>query len=449
MDQASIEGIAPAVHATNETDMPRGREAVVAALIAAATRLFAERGIEGASVRDVAGAAGVNHALVFRHFGSKARLVRRVLDELLDDLVAEFRQAGVDPQAIAAVGEGVASQENLWKLVTRAVLDGQVDFLTEREFPEIEPVLVAVDRVAAAGFGIEGLERVTGRDLVLLVLAGAVGWVLMDPILAETVGIPGETPGRRRRLARAAFLELIGLAEPGSLPLEPDEARKAAVPSEPPERIQGAAERPSVAIAREDPPRGRDQVIEALTDAATSLVAERGAAAVSVREIAARAGVNHALVFRHFGSKDGLIQAVWDRLVADLAGRVTRVPDFASLTDLTEALARSETTWKLVARALLDGGAGTVSAVRYHFVDAMVWATDQAQQDGLLRSRIHPRVLVAMTLATGFGYLVFHPVLRPLLGIAEGDPEAERDELRAVVGAMLGWSRPERPRADG
>ena len=175
------------------------------------------------------------------------------------------------------------------------------------------------------------------------------------------------------------------------------------------------------------------------------LVAERGAAAVSVREIAALAGVNHALVFRHFGSKDGLIQAVWDRLVADLAGRVTRVPDYESLTDLTEALARSETTWKLVARALLDGGAETVSAVRYYFVDALVWAADRAQQDGLLESRIHPRVLVAMTLATGFGYLVFHPVLRPLLGIAQGDSERERAELRRVVGAILGWSGPAEP----
>ena len=50
-----------------------------------------------------------------------------------------------------------------------------------------------------------------------------------------------------------------------------------------------------------------------------------------------------------------------------------------------------------------------------------------------------------MTLATGFGYLVFHPVLRPLLGIAQGDSERERAELRRVVGAILGWSGPAEP----
>ena len=40
----------------------------------AATRLFAERGYAGASVRDIASAAGVDPALVIRYFGSKEQL---------------------------------------------------------------------------------------------------------------------------------------------------------------------------------------------------------------------------------------------------------------------------------------------------------------------------------------------------------------------------------------
>jgi len=123
---------------------PRGRDAVVEALIEAARGLFAERGIEGASVREIASAAGVNHALVFRHFGSKQRLARAVLDGLLDDLLAAFREAGVNPAALAALGEGIADREELWKLLTRVVLDGEIDFLTERSFPEIARVVAAV-----------------------------------------------------------------------------------------------------------------------------------------------------------------------------------------------------------------------------------------------------------------------------------------------------------------
>lgn len=43
-------------------------------LLAAASELFAERGYERATVRDIAARAGVNQALLFRHFGSKRAL---------------------------------------------------------------------------------------------------------------------------------------------------------------------------------------------------------------------------------------------------------------------------------------------------------------------------------------------------------------------------------------
>jgi AcrR family transcriptional regulator len=44
------------------------------ALLAAARKLLASRGVEGTSTRDVSAAAGVNQALVYRYFGSKEKL---------------------------------------------------------------------------------------------------------------------------------------------------------------------------------------------------------------------------------------------------------------------------------------------------------------------------------------------------------------------------------------
>lgn len=49
---------------------PRTRDSI----FAAATRLFAERGFAGTTVRDIATASGVDPALVMRHFGSKEAL---------------------------------------------------------------------------------------------------------------------------------------------------------------------------------------------------------------------------------------------------------------------------------------------------------------------------------------------------------------------------------------
>ena len=49
---------------------------------------------------------------------------------------------------------------------------------------------------------------------------------------------------------------------------------------------------------------------EALLDAALAEVRERGAVAVSLREVARRAGVSHAAPAHHFGDKAGLLTAL-------------------------------------------------------------------------------------------------------------------------------------------
>ncbi|GAA0531771.1 TetR family transcriptional regulator [Saccharopolyspora subtropica] len=60
------------------------------------------------------------------------------------------------------------------------------------------------------------------------------------------------------------------------------------------------------------PRRRRDSAAtkEALLQAASELFAERGFTATTVRDVAARAGVNQALLFRYFGSKQELFAAV-------------------------------------------------------------------------------------------------------------------------------------------
>jgi AcrR family transcriptional regulator len=61
--------------------------------------------------------------------------------------------------------------------------------------------------------------------------------------------------------------------------------------------------------------------LERVLDAAAELFAERGCD-VSVDEIARRAGVGHATVFRRFPSKDALISAVVSKQIGELAAFV-------------------------------------------------------------------------------------------------------------------------------
>lgn len=57
---------------------------------------------------------------------------------------------------------------------------------------------------------------------------------------------------------------------------------------------------------------------EALLDAAESLFAEHGVQAASLRAITQQAGANLAAVHYHFGSKEGLVRAVFSRRIGPL-----------------------------------------------------------------------------------------------------------------------------------
>ena len=61
-------------------------------------------------------------------------------------------------------------------------------------------------------------------------------------------------------------------------------------------------------------PHGRDEVVQAIMSAAIPLIAERGVKAVSFRDIAEAANVNHGLITRHFGTKEALLARVGDLL---------------------------------------------------------------------------------------------------------------------------------------
>jgi AcrR family transcriptional regulator len=85
-----------------DTAPPRRRDAAATreALLVAARTLLARHGVEGASTRDVAAAAGVNQALVYRYFGSKEKLFAEAAGrDAADSLTADTPLADL-PRAL-------------------------------------------------------------------------------------------------------------------------------------------------------------------------------------------------------------------------------------------------------------------------------------------------------------------------------------------------------------
>jgi AcrR family transcriptional regulator len=63
---------------------------------------------------------------------------------------------------------------------------------------------------------------------------------------------------------------------------------------------------------------------ERILEAAVALFSERGYAATGVHEIARRAGIEKAALYWHFGSKEGLLAAVMDRMDAEFVERIAK-----------------------------------------------------------------------------------------------------------------------------
>lgn len=86
-----------------------------AAILDAALTAFAQRGYDGASIRDITGAAGVGHNLARHYFGSKHELWRAALHHGLDDAATGLR-AILDAGA-AGAGDDSTMQESIESLI--------------------------------------------------------------------------------------------------------------------------------------------------------------------------------------------------------------------------------------------------------------------------------------------------------------------------------------------
>jgi AcrR family transcriptional regulator len=67
------------------------------AIVRSATLLFAERGIDGTSMRDIAEAAGVREAAIYRHFASKDDLARNIFLSWYGWYCAELQRIASGP----------------------------------------------------------------------------------------------------------------------------------------------------------------------------------------------------------------------------------------------------------------------------------------------------------------------------------------------------------------
>jgi AcrR family transcriptional regulator len=147
--------------------------------------------------------------------------------------------------------------------------------------------------------------------------------------------------------------------------------------------------------------RDAEATRQRLLDAATEEFATRGIAGARVDRIAQAAGSNKAQIYHYFGSKDGLFEAVFDRVVNATLRETpidpTDLPEYAGqLFDRYQRHPEIQrlATWHRLERA--EGNDPIEAIVASN--TAKVKAIAEAQGAGLLTTRFEPAVLLALVL---------------------------------------------------
>jgi TetR/AcrR family transcriptional regulator, regulator of cefoperazone and chloramphenicol sensitivity len=175
-----------------------------------------------------------------------------------------------------------------------------------------------------------------------------------------------------------------------------------------------------------------------IRDEALRLFAERGPDAVTVRQIAAAAGVSPGLVSHHFGSKDGLREAVDAHVLAmfgAMLGELTSADlhDPGAAGSLAEAVVRhlppDSPVPGYLRRLLLAGGDSGRELFR-RLYDGSRAALDAMSGAGLAAPGADPAVRAAILMSNDLAVLLLREQLTGVLGT---------DPLSAA--GMARWAR--------
>ena len=161
-----------------------------------------------------------------------------------------------------------------------------------------------------------------------------------------------------------------------------------------------------------------------IRDEALRLFAEHGPDAVTVRQIAAAAGVSPGLVIHHFGSKDGLREAVDAHVLAmfgTMLGELT-TPDLydpGAAGSLAEAVMRylppGSPVPGYLRRLLLSGGDSGRKLFR-HLYQGSSTALDAMSEAGLATPGADPAVRAAILMSNDLAVLLLREQLAEVLG---------------------------------
>ena len=192
-------------------------------------------------------------------------------------------------------------------------------------------------------------------------------------------------------------------------------------------------------------PRLDDEMVPRILDAAERLFASRSRLTVSIRDIAAEAGLPHSAIYRYFESKDEVLRQVLVRgrqrqLERDAASREAG----STLDGAVDWLMTANRALLIaVVRAALEGE--TPSSLGLDEQDSTAEALTRVLEEGAYPFRIQagqdPRVIAAAVTALSLGWAAAEEWIVETAGLGDRDVAEVRDQLGQVMGSIMALAR--------
>ena len=195
----------PLPSAAGDTDRPRRKGEVTAErILDAAEELFAERGYDGTTLRDVAARVGIRNPSLYNHFDGKESLYAAVLDrgirpvvELLSEFVDQRENRG---ELVVRVMDVLSRRPNLPRLVMHETISGG-QRLTPMLRSWIGPVFARANEMVEAPEG--GWDPELAPHLMLAMYHVVVGYFATAPLYKDLNGENLLAPEALERQSRA------------------------------------------------------------------------------------------------------------------------------------------------------------------------------------------------------------------------------------------------------
>ena len=187
---------------------------------------------------------------------------------------------------------------------------------------------------------------------------------------------------------------------------------------------------------------GREKSTAAILDAAEKLFSARGFTAVTVRDIAAEAGVSHALVHRYLGSKQDVYRAMLVRNESALRNAASDDDDLLTAVSLMlrEGLAHQRRYVRLIAHSVLHGLSYERTSGRFAATERLVELAEAAaasEGDARDPDALDPRFVVASVVALFIGWIATDDWVLRAAGLQEMSDDEIADSLERIMLQLL------------